>query len=142
MEKGSLNIYCSQGTAKSNRPRSYFFSMKKFLSNQNDYGRRSRLLINHASRGWLQSLPENSEGGSYLHAPSMCQSTSIYWKGVFTCILYPDFYFWCSGFSVSAQGTAFDHLSLVAEGSFIPGFHRIVAIIETFLGRLLFPRWH
>lgn len=45
-------------------------------------------------------------------------------------------------FAVSAQGTAFDHLSLVAEGSFIPGFHRIVEIIETFLGRLLFPRWH
>lgn len=66
-----------------------------------------------------------STGGEFLHA----SCTLVFISGALV-------------FAVSAQETAFNHLSLVAEGSFSPGSHRIVAIIETFLGRLLFPRWH
>ena len=66
-----------------------------------------------------------STGGEFLHA--FC--TLVFISGALV-------------FAVSSQETAFNHLSLVAEGSFIPGSHKIVAIIETFLGRLLFPRWH
>ena len=70
----------------------------------------------------------------------MIQSTHVSWRGALHASGALVFISGALVFAASAQGIPLDHLSLVAEGTFVPGSHRTVEIIEMVFGKLLPPR--
>lgn len=137
-EERVLISYHPGGTARGNRPRSSDFLERGLLAYYYSYTLRGRLLIRCTSKSHLSTSHETSEGGHIHPVPLPHSEALAYLRAELLCVSgTPGFTSSAPVFVAATQGTALDHLALVAKSDlhswvpqncnnqrqFLAGFH-------------------